>query len=112
MINTCTRKRDQNVLLSLLTEGVSAYKDYMNNLDKLLVYVDDTGGKGDPEDPSSTSQLCAYTSRLNDALFKPQLHFPCMRPLVGQKVKIEAWNVENSRNIIFSAVLCEVQIYE
>jgi len=84
----------------------------MNNLDKLLVYVDDSGGKDEPTDPNSTSQLCAYTSRLNDALFKPSLHFSCMRPLMGRKVLIEAWNVENSWNRIFSAVLCEVQIYE
>lgn len=93
-------------------DGASAYKDYMNNLDKLLVYVDDTGGKEDTTDPNSTSQLCAYTSRNNDALFKPHLHFPCMRPLEGRKVLIEAWNVENSFNRIFSAVLCEVQIYQ
>lgn len=91
-------------------EGVSAYKDYMNNLDKLLVYVDD--GDNESKDPDSTSQLCAYTSRSNDALFKPHLHFPCMRPLEGRRVLIEAWNVENSWNRIFSAVLCEVQIYE
>ena len=93
-------------------DGASAYKDYMNNLDKLLVYVDDTGGKDDTTDPNSTSQLCAYTSRNNDALFRPHLHFPCMRPLEGKKVLIEAWNVENSFNRIFSAVLCEVQIYQ
>ncbi|XP_052800250.1 lactadherin-like isoform X2 [Mya arenaria] len=93
-------------------EGASAYKDYMNNLDKLLVYVDDSGSKNEPKDPNSTSQLCSYISRLNDALFKPVLHFSCMRPLTGKKVLIEAWNVENSWNRIFSAVLCEVQIYE
>ncbi|KAH3882441.1 lactadherin-like isoform X2 [Dreissena polymorpha] len=93
-------------------EGASAYRDYMNNLDKLLVYVDDSGGKDQPTDPNSTSQLCAYTSRMNDALFRPVLHFQCMRPLVGRKVLIEAWNVENSFNRIFSAVLCEVQVYE
>jgi len=92
--------------------NVMAYKDYMNDLDKLLVYVDDTGGKDAAKDPNSTSQLCAYLSRLNDALFKPVLHFSCMRPLIGRKVLIEAWNVENSFNRLFSAVLCEVEIYE
>lgn len=83
----------------------------MNNLDKLLVYVDDTGGKVENSDPDSKPQLCAYTSRRNDALFKPVLHFPCMRSLEGTKVLVEAWNVENSFNKIFSAVLCEVQVY-
>ena len=84
----------------------------MNDLDKLLVYVDDTGGKDGAKDPNSASQLCTYLSRLNDALFKPVLHFACMRPLMGRKVLIEAWNVENSFNRLFSAVLCEVEIYE
>ncbi|XP_060555094.1 lactadherin-like isoform X1 [Ruditapes philippinarum] len=92
-------------------DGVSAYKDYMNNLDKLLVYVDDTGGKDKKKDPDSTPQLCAHISRRNEALFRPVLHFPCMRALKGQKVLIEAWNVLNGWNRIFSAVLCEVQIY-
>jgi len=94
------------------TDGASAYKDYVNNLDKLLVYVEESDSKDKPIDPDSTPQLCAYTSRLNDALFKPVLHFSCMRPLMGRKVAIEAWNVQNSWNRIFSAVLCEVQIYE
>ena len=83
----------------------------MNNLDKLLVYVDDTGGKDKKKDPDSTPQLCAHISRRNEALFRPVLHFSCMRALKGQKVLIEAWNVLNGWNRIFSAVLCEVQIY-
>ncbi|KAK3581559.1 hypothetical protein CHS0354_031901 [Potamilus streckersoni] len=91
---------------------LSSYKDYMNNLDKLLVYVDEKDPKDGEDDPNSTAQLCGYISRLNDALFRKELHIQCMRPLVGRHVLIEAWDVENSWNRLFSAVLCEVEIYE
>jgi hypothetical protein len=81
----------------------------MYNLDKLVVYVDSKGGK---EQVDLEENMCGFISRLNDALFKPTLHIQCTSPMKGRYVYIEAWGVPNRWSRLFSAVLCEVQVYE
>ena len=81
----------------------------MYNLDKLAVYVDSKGGKEQVDVPEN---MCGFISRLNDALFKPTLHVQCMKPMKGRYVYIEAWGVPNRWSRLFSAVLCEVMVYE
>ena len=81
----------------------------MYNLDKLAVYVDSKGGKDEVEVPNN---MCGFISRLNDALFKPELHVQCMKPVEGRYVYIEAWGVPNRWSRLFSAVLCEVLVYQ
>jgi len=57
-------------------------------------------------------QLCGSITRLNDALFKPVLHLQCSQPIRGRYVYIEAHGVANRWTRLFSAVLCEVMVYE
>jgi len=81
----------------------------MYNLDKLAVYVDSKGGRSEVDKPTN---MCGFISRLNDALFKPKLYIQCSRPIEGRYVYIEAWGVQNRWSRLFSAVLCEVMVYE
>jgi hypothetical protein len=90
-------------------DNATAYRDYMYNLDKLVVYADNKGGKSQFDLPSN---VCGSVSRVNDALFKPKLHIPCLKPINARYVYIEAWGVANRHSRLFSAVLCEVMIYE
>jgi hypothetical protein len=84
-------------------------QDFMHNLDRLAVYVDNKGGR---EDVNRPENVCGNLTRLNDALFKPKLHVPCNRPIKGRYVYVEAWGVENRWSRLFGAVLCEVMVYE
>jgi len=85
------------------------HRDYTRNLDKLAVYVDSEGGV---EALDSADKTCGFVSRMNDALFKPRLHVQCTRRLHGRYVYIEAWGVANRWSRLYSAVLCEVMVYE
>ena len=84
-------------------------RDYTYNLDKLVVYADNKGGKEQFDTPAN---MCGFVSRLNDALFKPKLHIQCKKPIKGRYVYIEAWGVAKRHSRLFSAVLCEVMVYE
>ncbi|XP_069132853.1 lactadherin-like isoform X3 [Argopecten irradians] len=92
------------------TEGGTPYKDeMMNNLDRLIIYVDD---KSKGEDDSSVSgNMCGYVSKINGALFSQKIHVQCVRPQDGRYVLVEAWGASNSWSRLFSAVLCEVMVY-
>jgi len=81
----------------------------MYNLDKLVVYVDNKAGKEQIDLPGN---VCGFVSRLNDALFKPRLHVQCKKPMKARYVYIEASGVANRHSRMFSAVLCEVMVYE
>jgi len=87
-----------------------SYGDFMYNLDKLTVYVDHSAGKLPTSRKSSS--LCGYISRLNDALLKRRLHIQCRRPLPARHVSVQAQGVANRLSRLFSAVLCEVMIYQ
>jgi len=97
-----------NGAVVLRTDERVNYGDYMYNLDKLAVYADNSAGR----DPLHESTMCGFISRLNDALFKPRLHIQCRRPLSARYLYIEAWGVANRLSRLFSAVLCEVMVYE
>jgi len=81
----------------------------MHNLDRLTVYVNNRGGKEEIDSPDNT---CGYLTRLNEALFKPRLHFACATPMKGRYVYIEASGVPNRYSRLFGAILCEVMVYE
>lgn len=91
------------------TDTRTTYRDYMYNLDKLVVYVDNKAGKEQIDLPGN---VCGFVSRLNDALFKPRLHVQCKKPMKARYVYIEASGVANRHSRMFSAVLCEVMVYE
>jgi lactadherin len=85
------------------------YPEYTQNLDKLAVYVD---SKGDYEAVNDPDKTCGFVTRLNDALFQPRLHVQCAKVMYGRYVYVEAWGVPNRWTRLFSAVLCEVMVYE
>jgi len=82
---------------------------YTQNLDRLTVYVDSKAGA---ESLGNPDKLCGFVSRLNGALFRARLYVQCVRPLTGRHVYIEATGVAQRRTRLFSAVLCEVFVYE
>ncbi len=88
---------------------VTTYGEYIHNLDRLTVYVDSKAGL---EPIDAPGKLCGFVSRLNGALFRPRLYVQCVRPIYGRHVYIEASGVAQRRTRLFSAVLCEVMVYE
>jgi len=105
------------------TDTRQKYGDYTHNLDRLDIYIDGRQPGNDnnyrDNDNRKTSlhvrggeQLCGSITRLNDALFKSVLHLQCSQPIRGRHVYIEAHGVANRWTRLFSAVLCEVMVYE
>ena len=82
---------------------------YTQNLDRLTVYVDSKAGSESLDVPG---KMCGFVSRLNGALLKARLYVQCVRPLTGRYVYVEASGVAHRRTRLFSAVLCEVLVYE
>ena len=56
--------------------------------------------------------LCNYVTRNNYAIFSPHIHLQCNKPLAGRYIYIQADGRSNRWSRIFSAVICEVQVYE
>jgi len=81
-------------------------RDYTWNLDKLVVYVDSR------DSFNNQTSKCGYITRHNDALSRSRLHIQCTRPLSGRYVYIEAWGVTSRASRLYSAVLCDVIVYE
>ena len=82
----------------------------MYNLEKLDFYVDNRStAKARIDLPEN---LCGSITRLNDALFQPVLHLQCAKALRGRFIYIEATGVTNRWSRLFSAVLCEVMVYQ
>jgi len=85
------------------------YREHMYNVDQLVVYADNRAGRGQYD---LDENLCGSVSRFNDALFRRRLHLPCRRPIRARYVYIEARGVADRYSRLFSAVLCEVMVYE
>jgi len=90
----------------------NAYRDYMYNLDKLTIYVDTKNGKQHSATEVPSYNVCGSISRINEAIFQPVLHIQCTVPLKGRFVYIEASGLATRWTRLFSAILCEVMIYE
>jgi hypothetical protein len=56
--------------------------------------------------------LCNFVTRNNYAIFTPSIHLQCNKPLTGRYVYIQADGRSNRWSRLFSAVVCELQIYE
>ena len=87
------------------------YRDYMYNLEKLDVYIDSRATSNTARIDLPENQ-CGSITRQNDALFQPVLHLQCTKALKGRYVYIEATGVANRWSRLFSAVLCEVMVYQ
>jgi hypothetical protein len=87
----------------------SIYRDYLANLDRYNVYVDHRPRRY----RFKHTNLCSFITRTDQALTSSsRLHFQCQRPLRGRFVYIEADGVTDRWNKLFTAVLCEVFVYE
>lgn len=87
----------------------SIYRDYLANLDRYNVYVDQRPRRY----RFKNANLCSFITRTDHALTSSsRLHFQCQRPLRGRFVYIEADGVTDRWNKLFTAVLCEVFVYE
>ena len=87
----------------------SIYREYLANLDRYSVYVHylPRGYR------FRNANLCSFISRTDQALISSsRLHFQCQRQLRGRFVYIEADGVTDRWNKLFTAVLCEVFVYE
>ena len=95
------------------TEKASSFREYMKNLDQLVVYVDDKIQKKDDEHDESyaSGNMCNYISSKNNALFNKKLVLQCVRSHQGRYVLIEAWGRQIGWSRLFGAVLCEVQVF-
>ena len=96
-------------LISYITDKITAYTDYVYNLDRLSVYVSNQP-KLDFAALSSQPK-CGVVTRQNTALFNPRLHFDCPEPMKGRYVYIKATGVPNRWRKLFNVVLCEVMVY-
>lgn len=89
-------------------DAKNSFKDYMYNLDRLQVYVDNSPKVDDIE---RTGVMCGYISQVNNALYQEKLHVPCQSTIRGRYVYIGALGTKNRWSRLFSAVLCEVMVY-
>lgn len=108
------RKMEVNGVMVLTWQGagqdkITAYNDYVYNLDKLSVYV--TNESKLDAFGLANKPKCGVISRMNTALFNPKLHFDCPEPLAGRYVYIKATGVPNRWRKLFTVVLCEVMVY-
>jgi hypothetical protein len=89
--------------------SLSIYQDYLANLNRYNVYVDHRPRRYRFKD----ANLCSYVTRTDQALTSSShLHFQCQHKLHGRFVYIQADGVSNQWNKLFTAVLCEVFVYE
>jgi hypothetical protein len=58
------------------------------------------------------NNLCSFVTRINYAIFSPEIHMQCNKPLFGRYIYIQADGRSNRWSRLFSAVLCEIQVYE
>lgn len=56
--------------------------------------------------------LCNFVTRNNYAIFQSQIHLQCTKPLQGRFIYIQADGRTNRWSKLFSAVMCEVEVYE
>ena len=98
------------ILLFLeVNSSLSVYRDYLKNLDRYSIYVDHYPRRYRFKD----SKLCSSITRTSQTLTSSfRLHFQCQHPLYGRFVYIQAHGGYNHWNKLFTAVLCEVFVYE
>jgi hypothetical protein len=99
----------ENILATNSSTSSSIYRDYLANLDRYNVYIDHRPRRY----RFKNANLCSFITRTDQALTSSsRLHFQCQRPLRGRFVYIEADGVTDRWNKLFTAVLCEVFVYE
>ena len=113
-VNDQSREKVFNCIFELLlvtnsSASSSIYRDYLANLDRYSVYVDQRPRRY----RFKNGNLCSFVTRTDQALTSSsRLHFQCQRTLSGRFVYIEADGATDRWNKLFTAVLCEVFVYE
>ena len=93
------------------TDKVTGYRDYVLNLERMVVYVSNKA-RLEASDLASETK-CGSISRGNNALFQPKLRFECgSTSAKGRYIYIQATPVPNRWNQIFNFILCEVVVYK
>jgi hypothetical protein len=111
MVDLGRKKNIAGVMLRTWHENssLSIYRDYLANLDQYNVYVDHYPRQY----RFKNTNLCSYIKRTDQSLTSSsRLHFQCQHSLYGRFVYIEANSINNRWNKLFTAVLCEVFVYE
>ena len=85
------------------------FRDYMHDLNKVVIYLDDHRPKDRVKRPEV---VCGVLTTSSGVLYKPRIHVPCRQPMRSRYVYIEAWGLEKRHGKLFSATLCDVEIYE
>ena len=87
----------------------SIYRDYIKNLDRYNIYIDQYPRRTRFE----SRNFCSSIIRTNQYLTSSsRLHIQCQSSLYGRFVYIESIGLTNQWNKYFTAVLCEVLVYE
>lgn len=112
-----------------------AYRDFTFGLDRFSVFVDRRPLFNNINEASSGNasisslnmnqinayqnklrlneyNLCNFVTRNNYAIFSPKIHLECKKPIQGKYIYIQADGRNNRWSKLFSAVVCEVQVYE
>ena len=84
------------------------FRDYMHDLNKIVIYLEDHKPKNKVKQPEV---LCEVLTTSSGSLFQPQIHVPCRQPILARYIYIEAWGLEKRHGRLFSATLCDVEIY-
>lgn len=83
-----------------------------NSLNNMKLNNQFTSGVTGPKLKLNEHNLCNFVTRNNYALFSSHIHLQCTKPLTGRYIYIQADGRSNRWTRLFSAVLCEVQVYE
>lgn len=97
------------MVVASTNEDKYKFRDYMHDLDKLVIYLDDHKAKDRINRPE---MICGILTTSSGTLFQPRIHVPCRKPMKSRYVYIEAWGLEKRHGRLFSATLCDVEIYE
>jgi len=95
----------------------AVFANQWREVDRIDVYV---GGRlpSATNDASSSRGFCGSVSRVNGALYRSTVHVQCSaaapdgRPLRGRFVYVEIVAQPNRINRVFTAVICDVRVYQ
>lgn len=88
---------------------LNSSQGYFTNVDRYNIYIDHHPRRHRLQ----SSNLCSSLTRIDQLLISStRLHFPCQRPMHGRYVYLEAVGRNYRWKKLFTAVLCEVFVYE
>ncbi len=109
-----TTKRFENFKQEKLRKRANILSSGVKSAEKIETGTEIDTPSGDISSKLKLNEynLCNFVTRINYAIFAPEIHLQCNRPLVGRYIYIQADGRSNRWSRLFSAVLCEIQVYE